>query len=86
MLDSHAEVIVVLQDVVQLLNLQIDQHTSDLWCVVTLQLRDEFENCGTNPVLVVWVFFDDGLHQRNAALQVNVFHRKNWLLSQLGLF
>jgi len=80
LLDSHAEVLVVLQDVVQLWDLQIDQHTSDLWCLVTLQLRDEFENCGTNLVLVVWVFFDDGLHHRNAALQVSVFDRQDWLL------
>jgi hypothetical protein len=86
LLDYHAEVIVVLQDLFQLRDLQIDQHTSDLWCLVTFQLLDEFENCVTNLVLVEWVFFDDGLHHRNADMQVSVFHRKNWLLSQFGIF
>jgi hypothetical protein len=85
-LDYHAEVIVVLQDLFQLWDLQIDQHTSNLWCLVTLQLLDEFENYVTNLFFVEWVFFDDSLHHRNAALQVSVFVRQDWLLSQLELF
>ena len=79
LLDSHDEVIVVLEDIVDLLDVQVDKHTSDLWSLITLQLLDEFENCGTNRVLVVWVFGDNGLHNRNATLQVGILDRQRLL-------
>ena len=79
LLDSHDEVIVVLEDIVDLLDVQVDKHTSDLWSFITLQLLDEFENCGTNRVLVVWVFGNDGFHNRNATLQVGILDRQRRL-------
>lgn len=81
--NSHAEVFVVLQDNLDLLDVQVNEHTGDLGGFVILELLDEIENGGTNLVLVVWVISLDGLDERAASHQIGFLDRN--LLNRLLL-
>ena len=72
LLDSQDEVIVVLEDIVDLLDVQVDKHISDLLGLITLQLLDEFKNCVKKSFFVVSVFGLDVPHHRNATLQEDI--------------
>lgn len=61
MVYSHAQEVVALKDQLDLLDVEVNQHASNLWSFITLKLIYEVVDCGTNLLLVVWVFCGDTL-------------------------
>ena len=60
MSDTGLEEIVVLEDELNVVNWEVDKHTSDLGCLWSDQLSDEFVEDSSDLVLVVRVVGDDG--------------------------
>jgi len=58
LLDGLLELMVVHKVSLDLIDLQVNQHTRDLWCqILTLKRGYEFKNRVAEHVLQVWVFF-----------------------------
>jgi len=57
--DTGLEEIVVLEDELNVVNWEVDKHTSDLGCLWSNQLSDKFVEDGSDLVLVVRVVYDD---------------------------
>ena len=57
--NTSFEQIVVLHDELNVVNWQVNEHSSDLWCFWSDQLVNEFVEHGTNLIFVVRVLFND---------------------------
>jgi len=79
LLDSHAEVFVVLQNVVDFWDVQVDEHASDFRGLAALQRVDEAEDGSANLLLVVGVLLDNTLDKRSAAHEISLLHARGLL-------
>ena len=59
LLNTGLEQIVVLHNELNVVNWQVNEHSSDLWCFWSDQLVNEFVEHGTNLIFVVRVLFND---------------------------
>ena len=79
LVDSHAQEVVALQNTLDFVDAQINQHTSNLGGFVTLKMLHEVVNCGSNLLLVVWVLVGNSLDDLIGLQEVGLLNA-GWLL------
>ena len=79
LVDSHAQEVVALQNTLDFVDAQINQHTSNLGGFVTLKMMHKVVNCGSDLLLVVWVLVGNSLDDLEGLLEVGLLNA-GWLL------